>query len=75
MENEGWTRAKICHWCGKTYNAQIGYHRRRFCGSLCKQAHYRAYKKYVTVIRRRKRFLELQAVTTKKAKKGGDKRG
>jgi len=38
---------KQCHWCGKEFWAENP--KQRHCpGGRCKQAHYRAYKKYVT---------------------------
>lgn len=39
---------KHCRWCGKAYQASQPVGKDGFCSSLCKQAHYRAYKKYVT---------------------------
>ena len=39
---------KHCRWCGKQYKAHIPKDRDGFCGPTCKQAHYRAYKAYVT---------------------------
>ena len=38
---------KFCRWCSKTYTAKIPFKRDGFCSPLCRQAHYRAYKKYV----------------------------
>lgn len=57
----------ICHWCSKVYKAKKGRLQARFCCKACKQAHYRAYKKYVTLIGRRKRFARPPAVTQKKS--------
>ncbi|GAH69225.1 unnamed protein product, partial [marine sediment metagenome] len=37
-----------CRWCGQCYNATRPIGRDGFCCPKCKQAHYRAYKKYVT---------------------------
>ena len=37
-----------CRWCQKSYYAQKPVVRDGFCSSRCKQAHYRAYKKWVT---------------------------
>lgn len=43
---------KHCRWCGNAYNANRPYNRDGFCKTACKQAHYRAYKKYVTATAR-----------------------
>ncbi|GAI71348.1 unnamed protein product [marine sediment metagenome] len=37
-----------CRWCGEPYRASRPIGRDGFCTGKCKQAHYRAYKKYVT---------------------------
>lgn len=42
-----------CRWCGKAYRATVHKERDGFCSHACKQAHHRAYHKYVT--RRRDR--------------------
>ncbi len=42
------TREKHCRWCGKAYKATRPVDRDGFCHPTCKQAHYRARKKYVT---------------------------
>jgi len=42
---------KHCRWCGKQYHAHKPHDRDGFCKTACKQAHYRAYKKYVTTKR------------------------
>lgn len=39
---------KHCRWCQKAYHAHKPVDRDGFCCGKCKQAHYRAYKKYVT---------------------------
>lgn len=39
---------KHCRWCRKRYYAHKPYDGDGFCSAACKQAHYRAYKKYVT---------------------------
>lgn len=39
---------KHCRWCGNAYTASKPLYRDGFCSPTCKQAHYRAYKKYVT---------------------------
>jgi rubredoxin len=43
----GWMKEKHCRWCGALYKAAVPVDRDGFCASKCKQAHYRAYKKYV----------------------------
>ena len=41
------TYDKECHWCGKNFRSKNP--KAKYCpGGKCKQAHYRAYKKYVT---------------------------
>lgn len=46
---EWWYKFEIvCHWCAKVYEAKKGKRQARFCSPKCKQAHHRAYKKYVT---------------------------
>ncbi|MCK5607236.1 hypothetical protein KAR91_35460 [Candidatus Pacearchaeota archaeon] len=37
-----------CRWCGIEYKATRPIGRDGFCSAACKQAHYRAYKKWVT---------------------------
>ena len=39
---------KHCRWCGKAYHAYKPVGRDGFHSQACKQAHYRAYKAYVT---------------------------
>ena len=39
---------KHCRWCQKQYYAYKPLYRDGFCSPKCKQAHYRAYKAYVT---------------------------
>lgn len=41
-------RRKHCRWCGKSYIGSYPIDRDGFHSAACKQAHYRAYKKYVT---------------------------
>ena len=43
-----WIGCKYCRWCGRKYEASKPIGRDGFCSPPCKQAHYRAYKKYVT---------------------------
>ncbi len=40
--------SRHCRWCGKAYSATRPIGKDGFCTSGHKQAHYRAYKKYVT---------------------------
>ncbi len=42
---------KYCRWCGGSYTAARPLYKDGFCCQACKQAHHRAYKKYVTVKR------------------------
>lgn len=39
---------KYCRWCGRSYTAAKPTDKDGFHSAACKQAHYRAYKKYVT---------------------------
>jgi len=39
---------KHCRWCQQPYKAKKPYDKDGFCSPACKQAHYRAYKNYVT---------------------------
>lgn len=39
---------KHCRWCGKAYVAHKPAGKDGFHSPACKQAHYRAYRKYVT---------------------------
>ena len=48
MTGYGWVHTKHCRWCGLGYRAIRPRGRDGFCCPACKQAHYRAYKKYVT---------------------------
>lgn len=40
--------SKHCRWCGMAYHAFKPFGKDGFCTTAHKQAHYRAYKKYVT---------------------------
>lgn len=40
--------SRHCRWCGNQYHASRPIGKDGFCKSACKQAHHRAYKKYVT---------------------------
>lgn len=42
------SKQRFCRWCGKQYTAKKPVDRDGFCCFAHKQAHYRAYKKYVT---------------------------
>jgi len=42
------TDQKHCRWCGKAYTATKPKGKDGFDTKACKQAHYRAFKKYVT---------------------------
>lgn len=39
---------KHCRWCQSVYSAFRPVDKDGFCSPTCKQAHYRAYKKWVT---------------------------
>jgi len=39
---------RYCRWCGKEYQPHGYTFKDGFCLDSCKQAHYRAYNKYVT---------------------------
>ena len=41
-----------CRWCGCEYEPAKQTDRDGFCKKACKQAHHRAYKKYVTLKKR-----------------------
>lgn len=58
-----------CRWDGKTYKPLKKTDRDGFCCPACKQAHHRAYKKYVTLQTISKPGLAGTAVTQKKRKK------
>jgi len=38
----------FCRWCNQSYNSKKPHPSSGFCSTAHKQAHYRAYKKYVT---------------------------
>lgn len=46
---------KYCRWCGNQYKGTKPVGKDGFCRDACKQAHYRAYKKYVTAETSRKK--------------------
>lgn len=48
MTYKSYRITKHCRWCGGEYYATKPVNRDGFCKLACKQAHYRAYKKYVT---------------------------
>lgn len=58
-----------CRWCGITYWPQNKTERDGFCSSKHKQAHYRAYKKYVTLQAHESPGAQRYRVTAKKQKK------
>lgn len=60
---------KHCRWCGKAYEATKPPDRDGFCSKACKQAHYRAYKSYVTASLRARAATAGKPVTRKKRKK------
>ena len=39
---------RYCRWCGKAYEPKKDIGKDGFCCNACRQAHFRAYKKYVT---------------------------
>lgn len=48
MYERGYKTLKHCRWCGTSYRAKKPVAKDGFCTSKHKQAHYRAYKAYVT---------------------------
>ncbi len=60
---------KHCRWCGVGYHASQPKFRDGFCSGVHKQAHYRAYKNYVTGKRPAAGKRYPRAVTRKKSKK------
>lgn len=74
----GWncgTQPKNCRWCGKLYYACQPVDRDGFCKPSHKQAHYRAYKKWVTAISAAAPGPADQRVTRKTRKKKGKRDG
>ncbi len=82
-----WKDVWYCRWCGYEYKPENETDRDGFCCSAHKQAHHRAYKKYVTWIstrpaalaaragsRRRCRVTQKKTVTKKKLDKVGMKK-
>ena len=59
---------KHCRWCGTSYNAAKPHDRDGFCCAKCKQAHYRAYKAYVTQAMAVRGQALVKPVTQKKEK-------
>ena len=43
-----WKSEWYCRWCGETYRPKKRTDRDGFCSTAHKQAHHRAYNKYVT---------------------------
>jgi len=54
MISKRFEATKSCRWCGGIYYAMKPIDRDGFCTKACKQAHYRAHKKYVTAAARQK---------------------
>lgn len=48
MYYTGYKKTRHCRWCGFVYRARKPVDRDGFCCAKHKQAHYRAYKAYVT---------------------------
>lgn len=48
MHNYNTKRNLHCRWCGQGYSAKKPRDRDGFCSRAHRQAHYRAYKNYVT---------------------------
>lgn len=67
-----WIQTKHCRWCQTVYSAIKPYDRDGFCTTPCKQAHYRAYKKYVTHRSTIRQHPAAPSVTPKTHKKRGD---
>lgn len=44
----GWSWEYHCRWCQTPFRSRKRLPKGGFCSSRCKQAHYRAYKNYVT---------------------------
>lgn len=65
-----WKGSKHCRWCGKHYNAAQPHGKDGFCCPGHKQAHHRAYRKYVTSKTSNVDICRPDAVTRKKRKKG-----
>ena len=64
-----WKDKNFCRWCGKTYKPLEFAERDGFCCSAHKQAHHRAYKKYVTGLQLHGSSSANCRVTQKKKKK------
>lgn len=60
---------KHCRWCGKAYQAAKPHDRDGFDTKTCKQAHYRAYKKYVTAIGSNQARAQAKPVTLGRTRK------
>jgi len=46
-----------CRWCGSRYRSKKAQSWDGFCSNVCKQAHYRAYKKYAITKLTHKNFM------------------
>ena len=64
-----WQATRYCRWCGKAYKPKKDIGRDGFCCIEHKQAHYRAYKKYVTQKEIREQLIEAKSNARKKRKK------
>jgi len=60
---------KHCRWCGCPYTAKKPHDKDGFCIPAHKQAHYRAYKKYVTSAAQVQDHPAARRVTHRKGKK------
>ncbi len=60
---------KHCRWCGIGYHANLPKFKDGFHSAACKQAHYRAYKNYVTAKSTAAARTRGRQVTQKKRKK------
>lgn len=64
-----YSRYRYCRWCGKQYKAKKDVNKDGFCGKVCKQALYRAYKKYVPQKDIREHLAGVMSNARKKRKK------
>lgn len=64
-----WKRAHSCRWCGKYYISKKDLKKDGFCCTEHKQAHYRAYKRYVTQKDIREQLVQAKSNARKKRKK------
>lgn len=74
----GWSGSKErkhCRWCGDAYYARQPLNQDGFCSAAHKQAHYRAYLRWVTTSARQSTRPADLPVTPSKAKKKGKSNG